>query len=794
MQLQERPRGVGVGMADVEAAAHTKGALQGHHKAYRVGLAYGDFVYRFRWFIIALWLIALAISIPFAKDVANVLTGSGGGNSNSESAQVSNLLISKLHQPATQLIVVFQSSTTPVTAATYQQEVNSFINRAHAFPHVSGIISGGVGKDGRTTYLVVNFDTGSSYVRQHLDDLRALLPAGPATPHLTGDAVVDSELSQITQQDTEQAELVALPIALVVLIIVFGSLIAALTPLLLAVVAVPVALALVYLIAVHTPTSVFVLNVASIIGLGISIDYSLFMVRRFRDELAQGRSPREAVAWTVATSGEAILFSGLTVMIGFLALILIRISFMVSFGIGGAVVVAATVLAALTFLPALLGVGARFVNAVRVPVLGHFVGVKSANAADSANATEGRSFWRSWSLAVMRRPILIVVVVSVLLLAMGWPVFSMNIGTLDASSLPAGSEARQSLELLNAQFPSNSEHPILITVQTPDGSSILTAANLAKIDHLTQWLAAQPHVTGVTSLTRLPAQPGAPAQNEAQLAALYTSGTYQENAGLAQFVASTTAHDITLITVKSDTVFDSTAGKDLISQLRAGDQAASQGLTVLVGGDQASDADYVNAVYGNFPWAILFILLSTYVLLLIMFRSLLLPLKAILMNVLSISATYGVLVFVFQWGNFSNVLGFTATGSLDSSIPIVLFCVIFGLSMDYEVFLLSRIREEWLRTADNRQAVARGLEKTGGVITNAALLFVIVTGAFTFTSLLATKEIGLGMTVAVVVDATIIRSLLVPATMRLLGRWNWWLPGRPLPGQKKQAVEAVPQL
>src|SRR5579871_2979270 len=345
MQLQERPRGVGVGMADVEAAAHTKGALQGHHKAYRVGLAYGDFVYRFRWFIIALWLIALAISIPFAKDVANVLTGSGGGNSNSESAQVSNLLISKLHQPATQLIVVFQSSTTPVTAAAYQQEVNSFINRAHAFPHVSGIISGGVGKDGRTTYLVVNFDTGSSYVRQHLDDLRALLPAGPATPHLTGDAVVDSELSQITQQDTEQAELVA----------------------------VPVALALVYLIAVHTPTSVFVLNVASIIGLGISIDYSLFMVRRFRDELAQGRSPREAVAWTVATSGEAILFSGLTVMIGFLALILIRISFMVSFGIGGAVVVAATVLAALTFLPALLGVGARFVNAVRVPVLGHFV-------------------------------------------------------------------------------------------------------------------------------------------------------------------------------------------------------------------------------------------------------------------------------------------------------------------------------------------------------------------------------------------------------------------------------------
>ncbi len=782
MQLREQPQGNTAGLADPEAAPTNKGA-QWSHGVYRVGLAYGHLIYRFRWAVLAFWIIALAVSVPFALNVANVLTGSGGSSSNSESAQVSNLLTSKLHQPATQLLVVFQSSSTPVTAAAYQQEVSSFTNRARSFPYVSGIVSGGVGKDGRTTYLVVNFDNSESYVRQHLDDFRALLPTnGPATTQLTGDAVVDSDLSQITQQDTEHAEAVALPIALVVLLIVFGSLVAALTPLLLAFVAVPVALALVYLIAVHTPTSVFVLNVASIIGFGISIDYSLFMVRRFRDELTQGRSMRDAVAWTVATSGEAILFSGLTVMIGFLALILIRSSFMVSFGIGGAVVVASAVLAALTFLPALLGAWGGLINALRVPFLGRYFGVASRNGADGARASgEGRSFWRGWSLAVMRRPILIVVVVSLLLLGMGWPVFSMNIGTLDASALPAGSEARQALDLLSAQFPSTSGQPILITVQTPDGSSILTAANLAKLNHLTQWLASQPHITSVTSLTSPPTQPGTPVQSEQQIAEIYTSGVYQQNAGLAQFVAATTAGNITLITAQSNTVFDSAAGKDLISQLRAGDKAAAQGLTVLVGGAQAGDVDYIDAVYGNFPWAILFILLTTYVLLLIMFRSLLLPLKAILMNVLSISATYGVLVFVFQWGHFSNVLGFTATGSLDSSIPIVLFCVIFGLSMDYEVFLLSRIREEWLRTADNRQAVARGLEKTGGVITNAALLFVIVTGAFTFTSLLATKEIGLGLTVAVVVDATIIRSLLVPATMRLLGRWNWWLPGRALP-------------
>jgi RND superfamily putative drug exporter len=202
-----------------------------------------------------------------------------------------------------------------------------------------------------------------------------------------------------------------------------------------------------------------------------------------------------------------------------------------------------------------------------------------------------------------------------------------------------------------------------------------------------------------------------------------------------------------------------------------------------VGGVQATSLDFNRYLYGNFPRAIAFVLIATFLLLLLLFRSVLLPLKAVLMNVLSVSAAYGILVVVFQWGYLSDQLGFTSDGFIDSTVPILLFCILFGLSMDYEVFLLSRIREEWLRIRNNRHAVALGLEKTGGVITNAALLFVIVTGAFTFTSIIITKETGLGMTVAVLVDATIIRSLLVPATMRLLGRWNWWLPGRLVPSE-----------
>jgi RND superfamily putative drug exporter len=498
-------------------------------------------------------------------------------------------------------------------------------------------------------------------------------------------------------------------------------------------------------------------------------------VRRFRDELRQRDSVREAVAWTVATAGEAILFSGLTVIIGFIGLLLIGLQFMTSMGIGGAVVVAVSVLAALTLLPAILSILGPRVNAIRVPLLARFVMRTGASESDGS-----RGFWHGLALGVMKRPVLIVLAVSVLLLALGWPIFSLNPGTPYGRSLPEGSEARQGYDILSDQFPGVNDYPILVTAQTSDGSSILSQDNLRKVDALTTWLTEQRHVTGVTGVTQFSPGPQGVFPPKEQLFELYSSGQYQQNPGLAKLVASTTSGDTAILTVKTDAALNSPEARDLVNHLRA-NRGEGQGLTVQVGGFQAVTQDFNNFLYSNFPKAILFVLGATYVLLLLMFRSVFLPLKAILMNVLSVSAAYGVLVLVFQWGYGSNVLNFTPLGFIDSTIPILLFCVLFGLSMDYEVFLLSRIREEWLKTKDNRYAVARGLEKTGGVITNAALLFVIVTGAFTFTSVITTKEIGLGMTVAVIVDAAIIRTLLVPATMRLLGRWNWWLPGLPLP-------------
>jgi len=753
------------------------------HGLYRVGLAYGRLIHRLRWVVIVLWVVAVGVSVPFASQLGSVLTGGGYNFQASESAHVGALLGQKLHVPPATVLVVFQSTATPATDPAYAGEVADFTTRARGFPQVIDATQGPVSADGRTTFVTVNFNSSNAAVQHALDDFRALVPtgpmSGPAQAYITGNPAVDATLTRITQEDTTRAEERALPIALLVLIIVFGTLAAAVMPLLLALVAVPVALAILYGVAQHTQTTVFVTNVASIVGLGISIDYSLFMVRRFREELARGQGVRDAVGWTVATAGEAILFSGLTVMIGFIGLLLIGLQFMTSFGIGGFAVVACAVLAALTLLPALLAVLGRRINALRVPLLWRLTLGSARN--------EHGGFWRRWALGVMRHPVLIVLGVCVLLLALGWPLLSLNLGTPGASSLPPNTEARQGLDILNARFPASNENPVYVVAQTPDGSSILAPENVARVDALSTWLAAQPHVTAVTSITRMPQTGTGVSFSAAQLAQIYGAGAYQTNpqlAPLGQLLAQTTSGDTTLITAKTDTTVDSAQGKQVIDDLRAGDKAAGQGLTVLVGGFQATSLDFNRYLYGNFPRAIAFVLIATFLLLLLLFRSVLLPLKAVLMNVLSVSAAYGVLVVVFQWGYLSNLLGFTTGGFIDNTTPILLFCILFGLSMDYEVFLLSRIREEWLRTRNNRQAVALGLEKTGGVITNAALLFVIVTGAFTFTSLIITKEIGLGMTVAVLVDATIIRSLLVPATMRLIGRWNWWLPGRPLPVER----------
>lgn len=754
------------------------------HRMYRFGLAYGRFVYRSRWFILIFWMVVLGISVPFAAKLTSILTSGSYSFNGSESVQVGNILTGTLHQAPSEALVVFQSSTTLVSNPAFQQETQAFTAKLKGFSNLRDVTPGTVSTDGRNTFLVIEFNADYDVMQQHMSELRTLLPSGsqasPAQAYLTGQLPATDEINTLAQSDTERADAEVFPIALLLLLVIFGTCSAAILPLVLAGLSILISLALIYPIAAHTPVGSFILSIISVIGLGISIDYSLFIVRRFREELARGRSPQEAVAWTITTAGEAILFSGLTVMIGFSGLTLIGVNVTTSDGIGGACVVIVAVLVALTLLPAVLGIMGERVNSLRLPWLWR---LSMASTIPGRDAEHG--FWHRLALGVMRRPIIVVVAICAILAVLAGPVLSLNIGTSSVTILPRSSQARQGLNVLQQQFPTLPQNPADLIVETRDGSNMMTADNLARLARLDQWLAQQAHVTGVSGLMEPPATPGSPTPDQQQLVALYTTGTYQADPMLSQYVNSTTHGNLTWITLNTDTTLDSAPGKALIDHLRAEAGKENSGLTVLVGGIQASYLDYDRHLYGNFPRAIIFILVATYILLLVMFRSLLLPLKAVIMNVLSLSAAYGVLVFVFQWGNFSGILNFTSEGFVDSLIPILLFCILFGLSMDYEVFLLSRIREEWLRTGDNTRAVALGLEKTGGVITNAALLFVTVTVAFTFTTLIITKEVGLGMTIAILVDATIIRSLLVPATMRLLGRWNWWFPGFPLPPKKK---------
>jgi RND superfamily putative drug exporter len=734
---------------------------------------YGRLVYRWRWIFVIVWALVLLAAIPFANALPSVLHNRGYTIPNSESIQVSNILASTFRQPTTLVLVVFQSKSVPVTDPAYQQELKAFLSRMKTFPHVVSTTQGDVGRDTRSTFVALGFDQDQDTVASAIPELRQALASvatGPAEAFLTGEPAVNSEIQLDTAANTELAEIIALPATLLVLLLVFGTLVSAGLPLLLAGVAVVTTLATIYLIALHIETSIFVQSIASIIGLGLSIDYSLILLYRFREELARKSTVEEAITVTVATAGEAVLFSGITVVIGFAGLLLMGIQVMTSFGIGGIVIASTAVLVALTLLPALFSILGPRVNAL--PLLPRF----AARRTQKNNRKRLGRFWLRLAGMIQRRPLVVIGCTLALLLLLAWPALALNPGLPGVSALPSNSEARRGIEIVRAQFPDLNDNPLTIVVRTTDGSSPLTSENVARLDALTQWIGNQAHVTEAVSLTRFPKAQNTRPLTLAQLQQLYSTGQYRSSPPLKAFVDATTQGDATLITVKSDTIAGSSSDQVLIDQLRSVKPSLKQGFVLLVGGARVVDLDFNRGLYHNFLYAFVFILIATYVLLFITFRSIFLPLKAILMNVISVAAAYGVVVWVFQEGHLQEMLNFQTDGSIDRFVPLLLFCTLFGLSMDYEVFLLSRMREAWLSSGNNARAVAIGLQKTGGVITSAAMLFVLVSGAFLFTSLIVTKELGLGITASIIVDATIIRSLLVPATMHILGRWNWWRP------------------
>jgi RND superfamily putative drug exporter len=497
------------------------------------------------------------------------------------------------------------------------------------------------------------------------------------------------------------------------------------------------------------------------LGLGLAIDYALFMTSRFREELERG-SVHSAVAVTVGTAGRAVFFSGLTVLIGLGGLAMFDFMFLRSVGVAGMLVVGVSVVGALTLLPAVLAVAGSRVNSLQVVRRGV--------------EDQGR-FWVRLSNLVMDHPWRFFLPVLALLLALGTPFLWVNLSSPDATILPTNVDSRQGLETLRAEFGDGEINPIVVALETD--SSVSSPENLAALYAFTRHFAADERVMRIDSIVSLDHR-----LSLEQYTFMYADGSPLSDQLVAAFGRLASEHT-TAVFLYPRGLSNDDETKQLLADVRA--YGVGGDFRMLVDGGTAEIVDVVDAMYAQFPRVAALVVLATYLVLLIQFRSVILPLKAILMNALSIAASYGAVVVIFQEGVFSSLLGFSAQGYVEASLPILMFCVLFGLSMDYEVFLLSRIREEYLRTGDNRTSVALGLQRSGRIITGAALIVVVVTLSFVSAEIVLVKAFGLGIAIAIFVDATIIRALLVPATMRLLGDLNWWLPSwlrRALPKQE----------
>jgi RND superfamily putative drug exporter len=556
-----------------------------------------------------------------------------------------------------------------------------------------------------------------------------------------GRAALYDSVNDISKHDLEQAELIALPITALILVVAFGGLVAAALPLLLGSASLVVTLGGLFLLSYRMGLSSYVTNTASIIGIGVGIDYALFMVTRYREERQCGHQVDVAVLRTMASSGRAVVLSGLTVVVGLSGLFVVDIQSFRSMAVGCVTVVALAVVAAVTLLPALLSLAGPRLDRVRT----------------RRARRDGAGVWHAWAMLVMRRPLAVLAAAAAVLTVLTLPALSLHLGQPSARTLPAGSGPRDALDRIAIDFAPGATGPVEILVRTPAGAT--TPAGTARLERLERLLREYPGVVAARSIADL-------------------SGARRAEAGTAGGLVSRNGR-LARVTVIGRALPQSDAGQALVRRIR--DRilpAAGLEQAAIVGGPGAEDLDLTAAIGRSVPWVIATVLALSLLLLTVTLRSLLLPLKAVAMNLLSVGAASGIVVAVFQWGFGSHVLGFTPEGQIQAFVPLFLFCVLFGLSMDYEIFLLTRIREEFARSRDTRSAVATGLERTGRTITSAALIMVVIFAAFAGNRLLAFKAIGLGLAAAILVDATLIRLLVVPATMRLLGRWNWWFPER----------------
>ncbi len=713
-----------------------------------------SFLERRRWLVLGAWLALLVAAAPFAAKQTEHLTSGGFEVPGSQSQAVDRNLerFEGAQREYMAVVVARREGAGPAAVSRELDRVAAIVERQpHAAVDARALALAKRGAaDASITVLPLDVRGNQDQTADLAVDLRDELiesPTAGTQPYFVGQQALWAGMQELTKEDLESAERIGFPIVLIILLAVFGSLAAASLPLALGFVSVAVTGAVVFFLSQLTPMSVFVTNVASMIGIGVAVDYSLFVLARYREEVHAGNPPLDARRIALRTSGLAVTFSGITVILSLAGLWLVDSTTIRSMAMGAIVVVAVSILAAVTLLPVLMRLLGRRVHErgriarglARFATLQRRRRRRRGSTRPDAAPTPG--FWERWTARVTRRPWVSALASAAVLVALALPALTLDFGNGALRQFPEGNDTRVGAELAARELGPGSTGPTQVVAELDSGSAS-DPGNRAALRSYTAELRRDPEVAAV-------APPEASADGRSAL-----------------FV----------VVPRHDPESDRAAA--LVGRLRADGGALAGVATVDVGGATAFNSDFTELVSGSMWKILLFVLVFSYLVLFLLLRSVLLPLKAVLVNLLSVGAAYGVLVAVFQWGWLDGLLGFESLGYVNAMTPPFLLAIVFGLSMDYEVFLLSRIRERYDATGDTTLAVAQGLRASAATISSAALIMVAVFAVFAGTGTPSIKEIGLGLSVAIALDATLVRLILVPATMEIMGRWNWWLPER----------------
>ena len=721
--------------------------------------ALGALVVRRKYIVVAVWAVIILAALPFAPRAQEFLKPGGFSNESFPSVKARKVLQERLELSTLSIDFVFSHPEWQPFDARFSDAVLKAVGDLDKYGEISYVVTHlddpqRASSTSNTVHVTAGLTIELEESLGFLKTVTADLDPGPLDLIITGAPALYRDISLASQEDLRRGESVAFPIATFTLLLVFGTLIAAILPAAVGGGGVLVGLGIVFFMSQGIDMSVFALNIVTLLGIGVGIDYSLFYTSRFQEELRSGKSVDDAVLGANSHAGKAIMFSAITSLIGLISLVAFPVMMLRSVGIGAVAVIFAALLAALTLMPALLAILGHRVNRFRI----------------GPDWAKRNGFWVPLSNWVMKRPWMVLLPTVTILVLLAIPAGSMRLGTVDATILPDSLESRRGFDVLREEF-GFALKTVIPVGYTFEGSPF-ARRNIDNAYDIGRELERLDGVSRVISVVNLD-----PTFGPDQYEVLYQSPESITDVALARIVRETVRDGAILFLVESELHPFWPETRELVTEIRSLLPPEGNGGTLHVDGGASEITDIINALYGKFPIIIAVVLIVTYLSLMLLFRSVILPLKAVLLNVLSILASYGALVFVFQQGHFSGLLNFEAMGVIEATLPILLFAIIFGLSMDYEIFLLSRVAEAYDRTGDNEAAVAEGLQKSGMIITGAAGILIVVAASFVLADVVVVKAIGLGLAIAVFVDVTLVRALVAPAIMRIAGPWNWYLPG-----------------